>query len=268
MVDGEHGEKGLSTIWTPAPQFGRRAEPSRGESPCDRDATRGGGPKRWWVGQNSPRGIGGKTSLLWTRRTIMAAPIAQPVGGETETTEIARLSLVPGMNHCSGGPSTDNFDVLTPLVDWVERGRAPERIGGRAGAATPWPGRTRPSCPFPRQARNGSHGNLETADSFAVSTHGGRRHGRPPHYERSAGEVSRTSSSDRSRGVTSSRCCSFATDGGPASAGRRAVPTSAGTGGAPTPHRRAPPAGAGRSDMISARALGLVPRGIRLAVDE
>lgn len=100
-------------------------------------------------------------TLDWYRR------LSQAVGGETETDEFARLFLVPGMNHCSGGPSTDSFDVLTPLVDWVERGRAPERIDARAGTATPWPGRTRPLCPYPRQARYLGHGSIETAESFA-----------------------------------------------------------------------------------------------------
>ena len=37
----------------------------------------------------------------------------------------ARLFLVPGMNHCSGGPATDQFDMLAPLVAWVEQGKAP-----------------------------------------------------------------------------------------------------------------------------------------------
>ena len=26
------------------------------------------------------------------------------------------------MAHCAGGPSTDQFDMLTALVDWVENG--------------------------------------------------------------------------------------------------------------------------------------------------
>ena len=33
----------------------------------------------------------------------------------------ARLFLVPGMNRCSGGPATDQFDMLAPLVAWVEQ---------------------------------------------------------------------------------------------------------------------------------------------------
>src|SRR6202008_6426 len=39
-----------------------------------------------------------------------------------------RLSRIPGMNHCSGGPATDQFDMLTPLVDWVEKGVAPDSV--------------------------------------------------------------------------------------------------------------------------------------------
>ncbi|WP_461331530.1 tannase/feruloyl esterase family alpha/beta hydrolase [Bradyrhizobium huanghuaihaiense] len=102
-------------------------------------------------------------TLDWYKRLTNAA------GGEKETAEFARLFLVPGMNHCSGGPATDGFDVLTPLVAWVEQGRAPERIEARAGATTPWPGRSRPLCPYPRQARYLGSGSIETAESFVCT---------------------------------------------------------------------------------------------------
>jgi hypothetical protein len=43
-------------------------------------------------------------------------------GGAESTKDFARLYLVHGMNYCSasGGPSTDAYDALTPLADWVE----------------------------------------------------------------------------------------------------------------------------------------------------
>ncbi|HEX3995460.1 MAG TPA: tannase/feruloyl esterase family alpha/beta hydrolase, partial [Acetobacteraceae bacterium] len=44
------------------------------------------------------------------------------------TQSYARLFMVPGMYHCSGGPGPNTFDALTPLVNWVERGVAPETI--------------------------------------------------------------------------------------------------------------------------------------------
>ena len=45
-----------------------------------------------------------------------------------DASDFARFFPVPGMAHCAGGPSTDQFDLLTPLVEWVERGQAPERV--------------------------------------------------------------------------------------------------------------------------------------------
>ena len=62
----------------------------------------------------------------------------------------ARLFLIPGMTHCGGGQSTDRFDMLTAIQQWVEKGEAPDRI-----VATGWalPGKTRPLCPYPKVAR-------------------------------------------------------------------------------------------------------------------
>lgn len=64
-----------------------------------------------------------------------------------------RVFAVPGMAHCAGGPATDQFDAFTALVNWVEHGTAPDRIEATAGPTTPWPGRTRPLCPYPFIAR-------------------------------------------------------------------------------------------------------------------
>jgi pimeloyl-ACP methyl ester carboxylesterase len=47
-------------------------------------------------------------------------------GGPETTSDWARLFLVPGMNHCAGGPATDSFDGLGAIVDWVEKWTAPE----------------------------------------------------------------------------------------------------------------------------------------------
>ncbi len=72
-------------------------------------------------------------------------------GGQAAS--FVRVFPVPGMAHCSGGPATDQFDGLGALVRWVEQGQAPDRIEASAGAMTPWPGRTRPLCPYPLVAR-------------------------------------------------------------------------------------------------------------------
>ncbi len=42
--------------------------------------------------------------------------------------ERARLFMIPGMGHCSGGPGPNTWDKLAPLVDWVERGVVPDAL--------------------------------------------------------------------------------------------------------------------------------------------
>ena len=86
---------------------------------------------------------------------------------------------VPGMDHCGGGPATDQFDMLSALVAWVEQGLAPDRVVARArgagnpGGANPdvpaaWcPTRTRPLCPYPQVARYNGSGSLEDAANFS-----------------------------------------------------------------------------------------------------
>ena len=78
----------------------------------------------------------------------------------------ARLFLVPGMGHCALGPSTYAFDAFTPLVNWVEHGIAPDSIVAMAPPDTPWPGRTRPLCPYPKQTRYIGSGDIENAANF------------------------------------------------------------------------------------------------------
>ncbi|MGB6309982.1 MAG: tannase/feruloyl esterase family alpha/beta hydrolase [Steroidobacteraceae bacterium] len=77
-----------------------------------------------------------------------------------------RVFPVPGMAHCGGGPATDLYDAFSALTEWVERGRAPDRILASAGMASPWPGRTRPLCPYPGAAHYDGSGDIEKADSF------------------------------------------------------------------------------------------------------
>jgi hypothetical protein len=83
-----------------------------------------------------------------------------------EAARFTRLFAVPGMEHCSGGPATDQFDAFAAIVAWTEQGTPPDRIVGTARAATPWPGRTRPLCPYPTQARYTGTGSIEDAANF------------------------------------------------------------------------------------------------------
>ncbi len=91
--------------------------------------------------------------------------LVEAVGGRAATEDFARLFLLPGMGHCRGGTGPDTFDGLTPLVDWVERGVAPELIVAARmvdGKAV----RTRPLCPYPKVARWTGTGTLDDAANF------------------------------------------------------------------------------------------------------
>ncbi len=48
--------------------------------------------------------------------------------GQQRTRAFARLFLFPGLGHCGGGDGPAEFDVLTPLMAWVESGAAPDVI--------------------------------------------------------------------------------------------------------------------------------------------
>ncbi|MFM2067899.1 MAG: hypothetical protein RLZZ584_2808 [Pseudomonadota bacterium] len=86
--------------------------------------------------------------------------------GRAAADALARLFLVPGMNHCSSGPATDEFDGLAAIVRWVEQGEAPERVPAR-GSAGALKGVERPLCAWPRTARYLGSGDTGKAESFA-----------------------------------------------------------------------------------------------------
>ena len=96
--------------------------------------------------------------------------LAQNNGGLAATQTWARLFLIPGMNHCAGGPATDSYDGLAAIVDWVENGVAPDRVMASALSSNrAFPNRTRPLCPHPAYARYVGEGSIEDAASFVCA---------------------------------------------------------------------------------------------------
>lgn len=97
--------------------------------------------------------------------------LRQANGGDASA--FARYFEVPGMNHCSGGPATDRFAMLAALVDWVEKGQAPDRIVASVRADNTdipagWSStRSRPLCVHPKTARYQGSGSFESADNFS-----------------------------------------------------------------------------------------------------
>lgn len=91
--------------------------------------------------------------------------VLRKMGGAAAVRDFHRLFMVPGMQHCAGGPGPDRFDGLAALRQWVEQGKAPDRMvaahlqDGRID-------RTRPLCPYPQQAKWNGSGSSDAAASF------------------------------------------------------------------------------------------------------
>ena len=86
--------------------------------------------------------------------------------GEKETKDFYRFFPVPGMFHCGGGPGCGNADWLTAVVNWVEKGVAPDMIVGAhiEGGKTM---RTRPICAYPTVSRYKGTGSIDDAANFS-----------------------------------------------------------------------------------------------------
>jgi hypothetical protein len=53
--------------------------------------------------------------------------------GQGEADKMMRLFVFPGLYHCFGGDGLSQFDIVSPLMAWVEAGKAPERRARRQG---------------------------------------------------------------------------------------------------------------------------------------
>jgi pimeloyl-ACP methyl ester carboxylesterase len=85
-------------------------------------------------------------------------------GGAEKVSQWSRLFLVPGMGHCSGGDKTvDTFDILAAIVNWVEKGIAPDRI---TATGRNMPGLSRPLCPYPKYPYYPGNGDNKDAANF------------------------------------------------------------------------------------------------------
>ncbi len=89
--------------------------------------------------------------------------LAATNGGADKVAEWSRMFLVPGMCHCGGGPALDQFDMLGAVVNWVEKGKAPESIIATGKA---FPGRSRPLCAYPKHAQYKGQGDPNDAHNF------------------------------------------------------------------------------------------------------
>jgi feruloyl esterase len=87
------------------------------------------------------------------------------VANGSNGTDFMRLFMIPGMAHCAGGVGPDQYDAVTAVVDWVEKGVAPDTLIAKkivGGTVT----RSRPLCPYPQVARYKGQGSIDDAANF------------------------------------------------------------------------------------------------------
>jgi hypothetical protein len=103
--------------------------------------------------------------------------------GARETDAFVKLYMVPGMQHCSGGPGPDSFgqngptenadpqhNIQSALEQWVEKAVAPSSITATKYVKNdPKKGvdMTRPLCPYPQIAMWSGKGSTADAANFA-----------------------------------------------------------------------------------------------------
>jgi hypothetical protein len=160
----------------------------------DRDYKRLGMMESLYYGTNPDlrkyKAAGGKLIVYQGWEDPLAVPketidyyetVEKTMGGQSATQEFARLFMVPGMDHCTGGRGAFAIDYLTYLENWVEKGHAPDvmvgaHVAGLKGREAtrlkmPLPANTaidftRPVYPYPVAAKYSGSGDVTKAESW------------------------------------------------------------------------------------------------------
>ena len=85
------------------------------------------------------RDNGGKLILVqgWSDYSVMPPPtfdyydtMTKTMDGSAATQKFARLFMIPGMDHCAGGEGASAIDYMGAITNWVEVGKAPDKLRG------------------------------------------------------------------------------------------------------------------------------------------
>jgi feruloyl esterase len=117
--------------------------------------------------------------------TIDYVDSVQQKMGEQQKQEFVRLFLVPGMQHCAGGPGPADFgqwghfnpvldnaanNMTVALEDWVEKGTAPEQVIARGNTDASGNGKgvpfSQPICAYPKAAMYKGSGDRKDSASY------------------------------------------------------------------------------------------------------
>lgn len=78
-----------------------------------------------------------------------------------------RLFMMPGVEHCFGGPGPSWVNYLTEIDKWVETGNAPDHVIAYWLDAKAQPTGARPVCAYPSVAKYDGKGDPRDASSFS-----------------------------------------------------------------------------------------------------
>ncbi len=92
--------------------------------------------------------------------------VEDQMGGLAATQKFARLFLIPGMSHCTGGQGPNSFDALTAIINWVEQGTAPASLLTTQTATAADPVQSLPAYPYPLEATYNGTGSVDVASSY------------------------------------------------------------------------------------------------------
>jgi pimeloyl-ACP methyl ester carboxylesterase len=111
-----------------------------------------------WHGEADP--------LIFPRGTLNYFDRVQSKnGGADEVSKFARLFMAPGVGHCAGGDGPNPTGLFEALVEWVEKGAAPDTI--QASRRKPdGTTMTRPLCAYPKTAKWTGSGSTDDAANF------------------------------------------------------------------------------------------------------
>ena len=103
--------------------------------------------------------------------------VEKAMDGRKKTQDFARLFAVAGSSGCPGFiANTEDFKAFDAIVDWVEKGKAPEKIifshrqgggGAMGGGGQSKVYRTRPACAYPQVAKYNGSGDINDAANFS-----------------------------------------------------------------------------------------------------
>jgi feruloyl esterase len=78
-----------------------------------------------------------------------------------------RLFMMPGVEHCFGGPGPSFVNFLTEIAKWVDTGIAPDEMVVYWLDENMQPNGSRILCPYPQVSKYDGHGDTRNASSFS-----------------------------------------------------------------------------------------------------